>query len=75
MQDRQNLFPQKAFQHKDWQVDETSQVLRAMRAIEDLIIVGVYSDERRSLWKSGDRGVSQHRMKIKNREISEESNR
>ena len=36
-----------AFQQKDWQVDETSQVLRAMRAIEDLIIVGVYSNERR----------------------------
>jgi hypothetical protein len=49
MQDGQNLFfPQEAFQHKDWEVDETSQVLRAMRAIEDLIIVGVYSNERRN---------------------------
>src|SRR5262249_56843294 len=48
MQDGQNLFfPHEAFQHKDWQVDQTSQVLRAMRAIEDLIIIGVYSDERR----------------------------
>ena len=48
MQDGQNLFfPAEAFQHKDWAVDETSQVLRAMRAIEDLIIVGVYSDQRR----------------------------
>ena len=48
MQDGQNLFfPHEAFQHKDWAVDETSQVLRAMRAIEDLIIVGVYSNERR----------------------------
>jgi predicted alpha/beta superfamily hydrolase len=48
MQDGQNLFfPHEAFQHKDWQVDQTSQVLRAMRAIEDLIIVGVYSNERR----------------------------
>jgi predicted alpha/beta superfamily hydrolase len=48
MQDGQNLFfPHEAFQHRDWQVDETSQVLRSMRAIEDLIIVGVYSNERR----------------------------
>ena len=48
MQDGQNLFfPREAFQHKDWGVKETSQVLRAMQAIEDFIIVGVYSDERR----------------------------
>src|SRR5262249_43046969 len=48
MQDGQNLFfPQEAFRHEVWQVDQTSQVLRAMRAIEDLIIVGVYSNERR----------------------------
>ena len=39
MQDGQNLFfPHEAFQHKDWQVDQTSQVLRTIRAIEDLII-------------------------------------
>ena len=48
MQDGQNLFfPHEAFQHKDWGVKETSQILRAMQAIEDFIIVGVYSDERR----------------------------
>ena len=48
MQDGQNLFfPEEAFQHKEWDVDETSHVLRAMRAIEDLIVVGVYSNERR----------------------------
>lgn len=48
MQDGQNLFfPHEAFQQKHWQVDQTSQVLRAMRAIEDLVIVGVYSNERR----------------------------
>ena len=48
MQDGQNLFfPNEAFQHKDWHVDQTGQVLRAMQAIEDLIIVGVYSNERR----------------------------
>ena len=48
MQDGQNLFfPEEAFRQRDWEVDETSQVLRAMRAIEDLIIIGVYSNERR----------------------------
>jgi predicted alpha/beta superfamily hydrolase len=49
MQDGQNLFfPEEAFQGRDWQVDETSHTLRAMRAVEDLIIVGVYSaGERR----------------------------
>ena len=48
MQDGQNLFfPEEAFQHKDWGVKETSQMLRAMQAIEDFIIVGVYSDVRR----------------------------
>jgi predicted alpha/beta superfamily hydrolase len=48
MQDGQNLFfPEEAFQNMEWEVDETSQILRAMRAIEDLIIVGVYSNERR----------------------------
>ena len=48
MQDGQNLFfPHEAFQHKDWGVKETSQILRTMQAIEDFIIVGVHSDERR----------------------------
>jgi hypothetical protein len=37
MQDGQNLFfPQEAFRHEHWEIDETSQVLRAMRAIEDV---------------------------------------
>ena len=49
MQDGQNLFfPEEAFRVQEWRVDETSQILRAMRAVEDLIIVGVYSDERRN---------------------------
>lgn len=44
MQDGQNLFfPEEAFQGRDWQVGQTSSILRAMRAVEDLIIVGVYS--------------------------------
>jgi predicted alpha/beta superfamily hydrolase len=47
MQDGQNLFfPEEAFQGQEWSVDETSDTLRAMRAVEDIIIVGVYSDDR-----------------------------
>ena len=48
MQDGQNLFfPEEAFRGHEWEVDETRQLLRAMRAVEDLIIVGVYSGNRR----------------------------
>jgi predicted alpha/beta superfamily hydrolase len=47
MQDGQNLFfPDEAFQGHDWAVDDTSQTLRAMQAIEDMIIVGIYSGDR-----------------------------
>ena len=47
MQDGQNLFfPGEAFLGQDWEVDETSQTLRAMNATEDFVIVGVYSDDR-----------------------------
>jgi len=47
MQDGQNLFfPDEAFMGHEWSVDETSQTLRAMRAVEDLIVVGIYSGDR-----------------------------
>ena len=47
MQDGQNLFfPGEAFLGREWQVDETSQTLRAMSAVEDFVIVGVHSDDR-----------------------------
>jgi predicted alpha/beta superfamily hydrolase len=47
MQDGQNLFfPEEAFLGQGWEVDKTSQTLRSMRAIEDFVIVGVYSDDR-----------------------------
>ena len=47
MQDGQNLFfPKEAFRGQEWKVDETSQTLRAMRAVEDFIIVGIYSGDR-----------------------------
>ena len=47
MQDGQNLFfPHEAFLGADWQVDETSQTLRAMRAVEDFVIVGIHSGDR-----------------------------
>ncbi len=47
MQDGQNLFfPDEAFLGQDWDVDETSQTLRAMSAVEDFVIVGIHSDDR-----------------------------
>ena len=47
MQDGQNLFfPEEAFMGNTWDVDDTSQTLRAMSAVEDFVIVGVYSGDR-----------------------------
>jgi predicted alpha/beta superfamily hydrolase len=47
MQDGQNLFfPEEAFLGQDWSVGETGDVLRAMNAVEDLIILGIYSGDR-----------------------------
>ena len=47
MQDGQNLFfPEEAFAGRDWEVNKTSETLRAMSAVEDFIIVGIYSDDR-----------------------------
>jgi len=47
MQDGQNLFfPEEAFMGSTWDVDDTSQTLRAMSAIEDFVIVGISSGDR-----------------------------
>lgn len=47
MQDGQNLFfPEEAFMGRDWQVSESSSVLRSMNAVEDMIIVGIHSADR-----------------------------
>jgi len=47
MQDGQNLFfPDEAFMGRDWKVDESSAVLRSMRAVEDMIVVGIHSGDR-----------------------------
>ena len=47
MQDGQNLFfPEDAFLGQDWKVDQTGDVLRAMNAVEDFIILGIYSGDR-----------------------------
>jgi predicted alpha/beta superfamily hydrolase len=49
MQDGQNLFfPAEAFLGQNWAVDKTGDVLRAMNAVEDFIILGVYSGDRMS---------------------------
>ena len=49
MQDGQNLFfPEEAFQGRDWGVDSTHWQMRSMGAVDDLILVGIYSaGERR----------------------------
>lgn len=47
-QDGQNLFfPEEAFQGRDWGVDSTQLVLRSMSAVEDIILVGLYSGAER----------------------------
>ena len=47
MQDGQNLFfPDEAFIGAEWKVDETSQTLRAMRVVEDFVVVGIHSGDR-----------------------------
>ena len=47
MQDGQNLFfPDEAFMGSDWKVDQTGDVLRAMNAVEDVLILGIYSGDR-----------------------------
>ena len=47
MQDGQNLFfPKEAFLGHDWEIDQTSHTLRAMSAVEDQIIAGIYSEDR-----------------------------
>lgn len=47
MQDGQNLFfPDEAFGGQHWRIAETLRLLDAMNAIEPLIVVGVYPNER-----------------------------
>ncbi len=47
MQDGQNLFfPGEAFQGQHWRIGETLTLLDSMNAIEPLIVVGVYPNER-----------------------------
>ena len=47
MQDGQNLFfPDEAFMGQTWDVDNTSQTLRSMSAVEDFVIVGIRPGDR-----------------------------
>jgi predicted alpha/beta superfamily hydrolase len=48
LQDGQNLFfPEEAFSGQDWGVDSTHWELRSMGAVEDMIMVGLYSGAER----------------------------
>lgn len=47
MQDGQNLFfPDEAFMGQDWNLGGTGDTLRVMRAADDVIILGIHSDDR-----------------------------
>jgi len=49
LQDGQNLFfPEEAFSGQDWDIDATHWELRSMGAVEDLILVGLYSGAERN---------------------------
>ena len=49
-QDGQNLFfPEEAFEGHDWGVDATNLLLRSMCAVEDIILVGLYSGAERRM--------------------------
>jgi len=47
MQDGQNLFfPEEAFLGQTWDLNETSQILRSMSAVEDFVLIGIRSGDR-----------------------------
>lgn len=47
MLDGQNLFlPEEAFQQREWRLDETLDVLDAMSAMDRMLVVGLWSDDR-----------------------------
>jgi predicted alpha/beta superfamily hydrolase len=47
MQDGQNLFfPSEAYMGSDWGVNRTSELLSSMQAIDDIVIVGIHSEDR-----------------------------
>jgi predicted alpha/beta superfamily hydrolase len=47
MQDGKNLFfPGDAFLGRDWQVDEALSLLDEMNAVDRVVVVGIYSDDR-----------------------------
>ncbi len=53
MQDGKNLFfPQEAFMGQDWGVDQSLRMLNRMSAIEQMIVVGIYSVDRMSEYTS-----------------------
>jgi enterochelin esterase-like enzyme len=47
MQDGSNLFfPEEAFMNREWQVDESLQLLDEMNAADKCVVVGVHADDR-----------------------------
>ena len=47
MQDGKNLFfPEEAFLGREWQVDEVLDLLDAMSAVDRVVVIGIYSEDR-----------------------------
>jgi enterochelin esterase-like enzyme len=47
MQDGKNLFfPEEAFGGREWRVDESLALLDSMNALDELVVVGIYSGDR-----------------------------
>jgi predicted alpha/beta superfamily hydrolase len=47
MQDGKNLFfPEEAFLGREWQVDEVLELLDAMSAVDRVVVIGIYSEDR-----------------------------
>ena len=47
MQDGQNLFmPEEAFLGRDWDVDGMTRTLYSMSALEEIVFIGIHSDDR-----------------------------
>ncbi|MBI4953048.1 MAG: alpha/beta hydrolase [Myxococcales bacterium] len=47
MQDGKNLFfPEESFGGREWQVDESLALLDGMNALDELVVVGIYSGDR-----------------------------
>jgi len=67
VQDGQNLFfPEEAFEGRDWGFDSTHWQLRSMGAVEDMVLVGLYSggDRMEEYTKPGYEGYARSLVEV-----------